>query len=125
MIASVRVIFPVVTVPVLSSTMVSTLRVDSRISGPLMRTPIWAPLPVPTNNAVGVASPSAHGQAMINTATVAVKAALAGKPAISQAPRVATATAIATGTNTEEKIGRAHSELQSRGHLVCSLLLAK
>ena len=44
---------PVVIVPVLSSTTVSTLRVDSRISGPLIRTPSCAPRPVPTINAVG------------------------------------------------------------------------
>ena len=48
---------PVVTVPVLSSTIVSTRRVDSRICGPLMRMPSWAPRPVPTSSAVGVARP--------------------------------------------------------------------
>ena len=31
--------------------------------------PAWAPRPVPTMMAVGVASPSAHGQAMMSTAT--------------------------------------------------------
>ncbi len=69
-----RVIRPVVTVPVLSSTMVSTRRVDSSTSGPLIRMPSWAPRPVPTSSAVGVARPSAHGQAMISTATAAVNA---------------------------------------------------
>src|SRR5699024_10842824 len=73
---SVRVILPVVTVPVLSSTTVSTLRVDSSTSGPLMSTPIWAPRPVPTSRAVGVARPSAQGQAITSTATAAVKAAV-------------------------------------------------
>ncbi len=72
---SVRVIRPVVTVPVLSSTIVSTRRVCSSTSGPLIRMPSWAPRPVPTMSAVGVASPSAHGQAMISTATAAVNAA--------------------------------------------------
>ena len=56
---------PVVTVPVLSSTTVSTLRVDSSTSGPLMRMPSCAPRPVPTSSAVGVARPRAQGQAMI------------------------------------------------------------
>ena len=65
---------PVVTVPVLSSTIVSTLRVDSSTSGPLISRPSCAPRPVPTSSAVGVARPSAHGQAMISTATAAVKA---------------------------------------------------
>ena len=50
-------------------------RVCSSTSGPLIRIPSCAPRPVPTSNAVGVASPSAHGQAMISTATAAVKAA--------------------------------------------------
>ncbi len=49
-------------------------RVDSSTSGPLIRMPSWAPRPVPTISAVGVARPSAHGQAMINTATAAVNA---------------------------------------------------
>ena len=65
---------PVVTVPVLSSTIVSTRRVDSSTSGPLMSRPSCAPRPVPTSSAVGVARPSAHGQAMISTATAALKA---------------------------------------------------
>ena len=63
-----------VTVPVLSRTMVSTARVDSSTSGPLTRIPSWAPRPVPTISAVGVASPSAHGQAMISTDTAALNA---------------------------------------------------
>ncbi len=75
---------PVVTVPVLSSTTVSMARVDSSTSGPLIRMPSWAPRPVPTISAVGVARPSAHGQAMISTATAAVNAA-AG-PAAAEEP---------------------------------------
>ena len=71
---------PVVIVPVLSSTMVSTRRVDSSTSGPLMRMPSWAPRPVPTSRAVGVASPRAHGQAMMSTATAAANAAEAPPP---------------------------------------------
>ena len=39
-------------VPVLSSTIVSTRRVSSSTSGPLIRMPSWAPRPVPTINAV-------------------------------------------------------------------------
>ncbi len=91
-----------VTVPVLSSTMVSTRRVDSRTSGPLSRMPSWAPRPVPTISAVGVASPRAHGQAMIRTATAAVKAATAPAPLPSQYPKVPTASAMTTGTKTAE-----------------------
>ncbi len=88
---------PVVTVPVLSSTIVSTRRVDSSTSGPLIRMPSWAPRPVPTSSAVGVASPSAHGQAMISTATAAVNANAALAPPPSQKPSVATASAITIG----------------------------
>ena len=93
---------PVVTVPVLSSTIVSTRRVDSSTSGPLISRPSCAPRPVPTSSAVGVASPSAHGQAMISTATAAQNAKVAGSPAPSQKPSVATARPITTGTKTPE-----------------------
>ena len=99
---STRAIVPVVTVPVLSSTIVSTRRVDSRTSGPLMITPSWAPRPVPTMIAVGVARPRAHGQAMISTATAAVNATDGSSPTPSQNPSVATARAMTIGTNTAE-----------------------
>ena len=88
-----RLMRPVVTVPVLSSTTVSIVRVDSSTSGPLISRPSWAPRPVPTMSAVGVASPSAHGQAMISTATAAVNAKVALSPVPSQKPSVATASA--------------------------------
>ena len=93
---------PVVTVPVLSSTIVSTVRVDSRTSGPLISSPSCAPRPVPTSSAVGVARPSAHGQAMISTATAAVNANVRSSPAPIQNPSVATARPITTGTNTPD-----------------------
>ena len=93
---------PLVTVPVLSSTTVSTRRVASRTSGPLMRSPSCAPRPVPTIRAVGVARPSAQGQAMISTATAALKAKPAPSPAPSQKASVATARATTTGTNTPD-----------------------
>ena len=76
---------PSVTVPVLSSTIVVARRVCSSTSGPRMKTPSWAPRPVPTSSAVGVARPSAHGQAMMSTATAAVKAA-EGSPVTSSQP---------------------------------------
>ena len=99
---SARLIRPVVMVPVLSSTIVSTARVDSSTSGPLIRMPSCAPRPVPTRIAVGVARPIAHGQATISTATAAVNAAPAGCPAASHPVSVTTATAMTTGTNTAE-----------------------
>ena len=75
---------PSVTVPVLSSTIVPTRRVCSSTSGPRIRIPSCAPRPVPTISAVGVASPSAQGQAMISTATAAVNASEAEPPKASQ-----------------------------------------
>ena len=93
---------PVVTVPVLSSTIVSTRRVDSSTSGPLIRMPSCAPRPVPTSSAVGVARPSAQGQAMISTATAVVIAKAALAPPPSQKPSVATARAMTIGTKIAE-----------------------
>ena len=60
---------PSVSVPVLSTTSVSTLRISSTASAFLNRTPRVAPFPIATMMDIGVASPSAHGQAMISTAT--------------------------------------------------------
>ncbi len=64
--------------------------------------PSWAPRPVPTISAVGVARPSAHGQAMISTATAAAKAVVAPAPLSSHAPRVSSESAMTTGTKTPE-----------------------
>ena len=77
-------------------------RVRSRISGPLMRMPSWAPRPVPTMRAVGVASPIAHGHAMMSTATAAVNADDAATPASSHPASVASATRITAGTKISE-----------------------
>ena len=96
-------ILPSVIVPVLSSTIVPIFRVCSRISGPLMRMPSCAPRPVPTMSAVGVASPSAHGHAMMSTATAAVNA-LRGRGAEQRASRRASRARSRSrpGTNTAE-----------------------
>ena len=67
-----------------------------------MRMPSCAPRPVPTNSAVGVASPSAQGQAMMSTETAAVNAVFAGAPASSQPAHVTTASPMTIGTNTAE-----------------------
>ena len=94
--------FPSVTVPVLSSRIVVIRRVCSSTSGPLIRIPSWAPRPLPTMSAVGVASPRAHGQAMISTATAAVNAADASPVSASQPTSVASEIAITIGTKTAE-----------------------
>jgi hypothetical protein len=65
---------PWVIVPVLSNTMASSRWAVSSASAERIRIPDWAPLPVPTMIDYGVSSPSAHGQAMIRTATAATNA---------------------------------------------------
>ena len=65
---------PSVKVPVLSMTSVSTFSRRSSASAFFTRTPAVAPRPVPTMIAIGVARPSAHGQAMIRTATAVTSA---------------------------------------------------
>src|SRR5690606_28475609 len=64
-------------------------------------TPSSAPRPVPTIMDVGVASPIAHGQAMISTATALTNAKVsAGSgPKINQTRKVNAATPITAGTN--------------------------
>ena len=93
-----------VTVPVLSSTIVSTRRVDSSTSGPLMRMPSCAPRPVPDHQGGRRGQPEGaragddqhrdgggegHGRASVAAA-------------VSQNPSVAAARAITTGTNTAD-----------------------
>ena len=62
---------PSVKVPVLSITSVSTFSIRSSASAFLISTPSPAPLPTPTMIDIGVAKPSAQGQAMISTETAA------------------------------------------------------
>ena len=91
---------PLVMVPVLSSTTVSTPRRFSRASALLNSTPISAPRPVPTMMATGVARPSAHGQLMTSTATALVMASLTLAVSASQTAKTTVATQMTTGTNT-------------------------
>ena len=65
---------PCVSVPVLSTTSVSTSPRSSMASAFLNSTPSVAPLPLATMIDIGVASPSAHGHAMISTATALTRA---------------------------------------------------
>jgi hypothetical protein len=55
-----------VRVPVLSKIIVVMEEIFSNTSPPLIRMPNDAATPVPTITAVGVARPSAHGQAITN-----------------------------------------------------------
>ena len=65
---------PSVSVPVLSTTSVSTFSSVSSASAFLISTPTCAPRPVATMMDIGVASPSAQGHAMISTATALTRA---------------------------------------------------
>ncbi len=65
---------PSVSVPVLSTTSVSTFSIRSSASAFLISTPAAAPRPTPTMIDIGVARPSAQGQAMISTLTAADQA---------------------------------------------------
>ena len=65
---------PSVRVPVLSMTRVSTFSIRSSASAFLTRTPARAPRPTPTMIDIGVAKPSAQGQAMMSTVTAATSA---------------------------------------------------
>ncbi len=93
---------PRVSVPVLSKTTVSTRAACSRASALRSRIPASAARPVPTMIAVGVARPSAHGQAMTTTAMNAVRARVVrgSGPATSQIAKVSPATIRTSGTKT-------------------------
>ncbi len=77
---------PSVSVPVLSTTSVSTFSMRSSASAFLISTPAPAPRPTPTMIDIGVASPRAQGQAMISTVTAATspKASRGSGPQIDQ-----------------------------------------
>ena len=59
--------WPEVMVPVLSSATMRVRPVCSRLAAVLKRMPFFAPTPLPTMMATGVARPSAHGQLMTST----------------------------------------------------------
>src|SRR4030081_735317 len=64
---------PSVSVPVLSITSVSMLSSCSSACASRIRIPACAPRPMPTMIDIGVAKPSAQGQAMISTVTAATR----------------------------------------------------
>ena len=91
---------PSVSVPVLSNATTETSCAISSASASLMRMPWRAATPVPAINAVGVARPSAHGQAITSTATALSTARCQSPPAKPQASSVTSAATHTTGTNT-------------------------
>ena len=81
----------------------SALAAASNTSAPLNRTPSSAARPVPDMIAAGVASPSAHGQAISSTATAWSIAEPGADGSSAHQPRnVASAIAITIGTKTED-----------------------
>ncbi len=99
-ITSVNSGLPLVIVPVLSNTMASSLCAVSRASAERIRMPFSAPLPVPTIMDVGVARPSAQGQAMINTVidVTSAKSSWGDGPKTNQMAKLQMATRITIGT---------------------------
>ena len=93
---------PSVMVPVLSKTTVVTLAPISSAVPLRMKMPRRAAAPVPAMIAVGVARPSAHGQAISTTAMAWASACVAGAPPSSQPPAVTPAMPMTPGTKTEE-----------------------
>lgn len=64
--------------------------------------PFFAPIPLPTMIATGVASPSAQGQLMTSTEMPRASAKPTDSPASSQAAVVTAEMPMTTGTNTPE-----------------------
>ena len=93
-----------VTVPVLSSTTISTFPASSRETAVLKRIPFFAPKPLPTIIATGVASPRAQGQLMTNTEIPRAKVKPKVWPIKSQTTVVTIAIEITTGTKMPETL---------------------
>src|ERR1700733_12363071 len=98
---AVRLGLPSVKVPVLSTTSVSTRSISSIASALRTSTPSRAPRPVPTMIDIGVARPSAQGQAINSTeiAATSAKPNAGGGPKTIQARNATAATASTAGTN--------------------------
>ena len=92
---------PTVSVPVLSITSVSSIAACSSAAASRNSRPCRAARPVATRIAVGVASPSAQGQAITRTAMAWTRPA-AGCPSHAQTAAVAMARPTTTGTNIAE-----------------------
>ena len=95
---------PLVIVPVLSRAAIVIFPASSSDDAVLKSIPFFAPTPLPTMMATGVASPSAHGQLITNTAIPYDRASPKGLPAIIQPATTHTATAITAGTNTPQTL---------------------
>ena len=86
-------------VPVLSKATICILPVSSRDTAVLNMIPFFAPIPLPTIMATGVASPSAQGQLITSTEIPLASANPTLWPAINHTIIVITAIVITAGTN--------------------------
>ena len=91
-------------VPVLSSATICVLPVCSSEAAVLKRIPFFAPIPLPTIIATGVARPSAQGQLMTRTDIPRARAYPNPASSRSQTIVVMTAIAITAGTKTPETL---------------------
>ena len=90
--------------PVLSNAIICVFPVSSNDTAVLNSTPCFAPTPLPTIIATGVASPSAHGQLMTNTEIALAIANPKVCPTSIQMKNVTIAMVITTGTNTPDTL---------------------
>ncbi len=93
---------PLVIVPVLSRATISIFPVSSRETAVLNIIPCFAPMPLPTIIATGVARPNAHGQLITRTEIPRASANPTVSPAKSQTAMVITEIAITAGTKTPD-----------------------
>ena len=85
-------------VPVLSSATISIFPASSKDTAVLNKIPFFAPMPLPTIIATGVASPNAHGQLITSTEIPLASANPTLCPASSHTMMVTAAIVITAGT---------------------------
>ena len=107
---------PSVTVPVLSRAMIFVRPAPSRAAAVLYRIPFFAPVPLPTIMATGVARPRAQGQLMTSTEMARATEKAKERPAISHPASVRRARPITAGTKTAET----RSAMRASGALVAA-----
>ena len=95
---------PLVIVPVLSSATICVRPVASREAAVLNRMPFFAPIPLPTMMATGVARPSAQGQLMTSTEMPRARAKPKSRPRIIHTAMVSAAMPITVGTKMPETL---------------------
>ena len=95
---------PFVIVPVLSSATICVRPAASSDTAVLKRMPFFAPTPLPTMIATGVASPSAQGQLMTRTEMPRARANPTSRPRRSQTTVVTAAIAMTVGTKMPETL---------------------